>query len=391
MPNRNSGTQARDVVVIGGGLAGCSAAYFLAREGVDTLVLERGEINSGASGANAGSIHLQIPSVEFRELGSRWVESFVPALKAMKVGSEFWEQLESILGADLGFRKTGGLIAATNEYGIRLVAEKAEVEKAQGIEVEMLDRNQIFRKANYLSHRVGGGAFYPGEGKADPLLATSAFASKARDLGAEIKTSTPVVGITSEKCGFRVETGSGTISARRIICAAGAHSRSIASMVGIDLQIREVPIQVAVTEATSPLVGHLLYSAEERLTLKQMNNGTCLIGGGWPAVRNQNGRLSVNCASLAANLKLAAELVPSLASLRIVRVWPAAVNGTKDWLPILGEAPSVPGFHFNFFPWMGFTGSPIAALAVVETMMGRKPPFDISGMSPPAPLNQGRN
>ena len=391
MPNRNSGTQARDVVVVGGGLAGCSAAYFLARKGVDTLVLERGEINSGASGANAGSIHLQIPSVEFRELGSRWVESFVPALKALRAGSEFWEQLESILGADLGYRKAGGLIAATNEYGISLVAEKAEVEKAQGIEVEILDRNQIFQKANYLSRRVVGGAFYPGEGKADPLLATSAFASKARDLGAEIKTSTPVVGITSEKCGFRVETGSGTISARQIICAAGAHSRAIASMVGINLQIREVPIQVAVTEATSPLVGHLLYSAEERLTLKQMNNGTCLIGGGWPAIRNQNGGLSVNCASLAANLKLAAELVPSLASLHIVRVWPAAVNGTEDWLPILGEAPSVPGFHFNFFPWMGFTGSPISALAVVETMMGRTPPFDISGMTPPAPLNQGRN
>ena len=378
----------RDVVVVGGGLAGCSAAYFLAREGVDTLVLERRELNSGASGANAGSIHLQIPSVEFRELGRRWVEGFVPALQILKSGAEFWEQLEGILGADLGYRKTGGLIAATDESGVRLVAEKAEVERAQGIEVEILDRKHILRKAEYLSGRVEGGAYYPGEGKADPLLATSAFASRARDFGAEIKTNSPVVGITPYESGFRVETGAGAVSARRIVCAAGARSQEIAMMVGIDLRIQDVPIQVAVTEATSPLVGHLLYSAEERLTLKQVNNGTCLIGGGWPAIRNQDGRLSVSCASLAANLKLAAELVPRLASLRIVRVWPAAVNGTEDWLPILGEAPSIPGFHFNFFPWMGFTGSPIAALAVVETMLGRTPPFDIGGMSPPAPLNQ---
>ena len=378
----------RDVVVIGAGLAGCTAAYFLAREGVDTLVLERQELNSGASGANAGSIHLQIPSVEFRELGRRWVEGFVPALKALKTGAEFWERLEGILGADLGYRKTGGMIAATDESGVRLVAEKAEVERAQGIEVEILDRKHILRKAEYLSGRVEGGAYYPGEGKADPLLATSAFASKARDLGAEIKTNSPVVGITPCESGFRVETGKGMITARRIVCAAGARSREIASMVGIDLQIQDVPIQVAVTEATSPLVGHLLYSAEERLTLKQVSNGTCLIGGGWPSIRNQDGRLSVNCASLAANLKLAAELVPRLASLRIVRVWPAAVNGTEDWLPILGEAPSVPGFHFIFFPWMGFTGSPTAALAVVETMLGRTPPFDIDRMSPPKPLNR---
>lgn len=379
----------RDVVVIGGGLAGCSAAYFLAREGVDTLVLERQELNSGASGANAGSIHLQIPSVEFRELGRRWVEGFVPALKVLKSGAEFWERLEGILGTDLGYRKTGGMIAATDESGVRLVAEKAEVESAQGIEVEILDRKHILRKAEYLSGRVEGGAYYPGEGKADPLLATLAFASKARDLGAEIKTNSPVVGITPCESGFRVETGKGTVTARRIVCAAGARSRQIAAMVGIDLRIQDVPIQVAVTEATSPLVGHLLYSAEERLTLKQVSNGTCLIGGGWPAIRNQDGGLSVNCASLAANLKLAAELVPRLASLRIVRVWPAAVNGTEDWLPILGEVPSVPGFHFNFFPWMGFTGSPVAALAVVETMLGRTPPFDIGGMSPPAPLNRG--
>lgn len=377
----------RDVVVVGGGLAGCSAAYFLAREGVDTLVLERRELNSGASGANAGSIHLQIPSVEFRELGRRWVEGFVPALQILKSGAEFWGRLEGILGADLGYRKTGGLIAATDESGVRLVAEKAEVERAQGIEVEILDRKHTLRKAEYLSGRVEGGAYYPGEGKADPLLATSAFASKARDFGAEIKTNSPVVGITPCESGFRVETGKGTITARRIVCAAGARSREIAMMVGIDLQIQDVPIQVAVTEATSPLVGHLLYSAEERLTLKQVNNGTCLIGGGWPAIRNQDGRLSVSCASLAANLKLAAELVPRLASLRIVRVWPAAVNGTEDWLPILGEAPTVPGFHFNFFPWMGFTGSPIAALAVVETMLGRTPPFDVGGMLP-APLKQ---
>ena len=388
MLNRTASSATRDTIVVGGGLAGCAAAYFLAREGIDTLLLERRGINSGASGANAGSIHLQIPSVEFRELGRRWAEGFVPALKALKAGAEFWERLQGILGTDLGYRKTGGLIVATGKSGIRLVAEKAEVERAQGIEVEILDRKHILRKAEYLSCRVEGGAYYPGEGKADPLLATSAFASRARDFGAEIKSDTPVIGITPDKNGFSVESGSGTFRASRIVCAAGVHSRDIAAMVGIDLQIQDVPVQIAVTEATSPLVGHLLYSAEERLTLKQMNNGTCLIGGGWPAIQNQDGRLSVSCESLAANLKLAVALVPSLASLRIVRVWPAAVNGTEDWLPILGEAPSVPGFHFNFFPWMGFTGSPVAALAVVETMLGRTPPFDIRGMSPPAPLNQ---
>ena len=66
----NSG--AHDVIIIGGGLAGTAAAWFLAREGVDVLLLERGELNARASGANAGSIHLQIPVAEYQGLGVDW-------------------------------------------------------------------------------------------------------------------------------------------------------------------------------------------------------------------------------------------------------------------------------------------------------------------------------
>ena len=377
----------RDTVVIGGGLAGCAAAYFLAREGVDVLLLERRDLNSGASGANAGSIHLQIPSAEFSALGPSWTDAFAPALDALRAGAEFWEGLPAELGADLEYCRTGGVIAATSEAGVELIGRKAEIERERGIQVEILDSEELLAKAPYLSTAVAGGAWYPGEGKANPLLATAAFARAAVRSGAEIRTQTPVVGIDAEGPGFSVETPNGRIASRRIVCAAGEASGLVAGMLGLEFGIQGFPIQISVTEPAAPLVEHLVYSAEGRLTVKQMANGTCLIGGGWPSARNPDGTLSVSHASLVANLKLAADLVPALAALRIVRAWPAIVNGTSDWLPVIGETPSMPGFHMNFFPWMGFTGLPAASLALARAMTGKQPQFEISAFAPKAKLS----
>ena len=374
----------RDTVVIGGGLAGCAVAYFLAREGVDVLLLEGRDLNSGASGANAGSIHLQIPSAEFSALGPSWTEAFAPALAALKAGAEFWGELPGMLGTDLEYHRTGGVIAATSEAGAELIGRKAEIERERGIQVEILSRERLLAKAPYLSAAVAGGAWYPGEGKANPLLATAAFARAATRAGAEIRTQTPVVGIDAEGPGFSIETPNGRIASRRIVCAAGEASGLIAGMLGLEFGIQGFPIQISVTEPAAPLVEHLVYSAEGRLTVKQTANGTCLIGGGWPSARIPDGTLSVSHASLVANLKLAADLVPALAALRIVRAWPAIVNGTDDWLPVIGETPSMPGFHMNFFPWMGFTGLPAASQALACSMAGSPPPFDLSAFAPKA-------
>jgi glycine/D-amino acid oxidase-like deaminating enzyme len=74
-------------------------------------------------------------------------------------------------------------------------------------------------------------------------------------------------------------------------------------------------------------------------------------------------------------------VVPRLGSARLLRVWPAIVNGTADWKPILGEVPGLPGFFMNMFPWMGFTAGPISALVTAELVMGRKPSMDLQQFS----------
>jgi glycine/D-amino acid oxidase-like deaminating enzyme len=153
-------------------------------------------------------------------------------------------------------------------------------------------------------------------------------------------------------------------------------------MVGLSLPIEGHPIQVNVTEPVEPFIEHLVYFAGEKLTLKQARNGSLLIGGGWPACWSAAGeRPVVSLESLRANLRVAQTVVPRLGSARLLRVWPAIVNGTADWKPILGEVPGLPGLFMNMFPWMGFTAGPISALVTAELIMGRKPSMDLRQFS----------
>ncbi|MDH3663009.1 MAG: FAD-binding oxidoreductase [Alphaproteobacteria bacterium] len=369
-----------NVIIIGGGLGGAAATWFLSREGLDVLLLERGELNAKASGANAGSLHLQIPAAEYRKLGRAWAEHFAPTLTMLQAGAELWATLEDALSTPLEFNRSGGIIAARTGEEMELVRDKAALEARYGIEMEILDAADLLERAPYLAGDMAGGAFYPGEGKASPLLATRAFANAAVREGARLMTQTEVTGMTAGPP-YVVATKRGTFTAEKIVCAAGAEAGRIAEMAGLDLPIHGFPIQVSVTEPTGPLVPHLVYSAAGKLTLKQMANGTCLIGGGWSAARKADESLSVSNTSLASNMAMAQSVVPALSGLRVVRSWPAMVNGTDSWRPIVGEAPSCPGFFLCLFPWMGFTAGPIAAHCVADLILGRTPPIDLTGLS----------
>ncbi len=371
-----------DVLIIGGGLAGAATAYYLAREGVQVVLVERFDLNTQASGTNSGSLHVQIPHAEFLTKGEAWARNSAATLPLMLESVRLWRGLEAELGCDLEVSIEGGLLVAETETQMRDIARKAAIERAAGIEIELISAADLRRIAPYLSEGMVGAAYCADEGKANPLKATPAFVAAARRHGTLVLSDCPVIALTKEGSVYRAETGAGPIRARRVVNAAGADAGRVSAMLGLGLPIEGHPIQVSVTEPAEPLIKHLVYFAGDRLTLKQAKNGSFIIGGGWPARRSARAaRPTIDPQSLHANLSVACHVVPGLDSIRLLRVWPAIVNGTADWMPILGELPGRPGFFMNTFPWMGFTAGPISALLTAELVLGRKPRLDIAAFS----------
>lgn len=372
------GLKAMEVVVIGGGISGCTTAYYLAADGVDVALLEQFELNALASGANAGSLHAQIQPEPFADYGDAWARRYQAALPFYAASIALWLAAGQTLGRDLGVAQDGGLLVASSREEMRRIEAKAAYERAAGLEIELLDTAGLRHVAPYVSTAAIGAAFCPIEGKVDPLSATTAFAAAAQQRGARIHEHCRVIAIQRSASGFEIHTDGGKFSATRIVNAAGGQVGRIGALLGDTIDCASFPIQLSVSERLEPIIGHLVYSATEMLTLKQTQVGSVVIGGGWPAGEGARGRALVSRKSLRGNLRAAVAVVPALASIDIVRSWAAFVNGNASWLPIIGEVPGNPGVFVNYVPWMGFSGAPAAGRITASLVQGLQPPVDFS-------------
>jgi len=366
-----------DLAIIGGGLAGAATAYFACKHGASVVLLERADLNLGASGSNAGSIHAQIPFEPFRLLGPDWARRYASTIPLFQASIARWGTLEEELGGPLGLSAKGGLMVAATEPDMEMLRDKVSVERDAGLGVEMWDAARLRADAPFLSDTMLGGAFCGIEGKADPFLVAPLFARRAQELGLDLRRNAGVNGIAKGDDCFTLDTAQGSIKARRVVNAGGADAARIAMMLGVEVAIEGHAIQVSVTEKRPPTLPYLLYFTGEKLTLKQATEGGFLIGGGWPA--QLRGHPIVDHRSMVRNLVIAQTVVPSLAGVQILRSWAAMVNGTKDWRPILGEVSQVPGFYLNLFPWMGFTAAPAVSEAIAALATDRTPKVDLSG------------
>jgi sarcosine oxidase subunit beta len=372
-----------DVLVIGGGVTGCAAAYYLADAGARVTLVERHDLNTQASGRNAGGLHGQIQHEPFIELGEQWARDFGPSLGLMRDSIELWRGLPDALGADLEVNVCGGLLVAATDEQLRDVERKAAIDREFGGEVELLSRAELRRVAPYVSEAMVGGLYCPLEGKANPLLATPALARAAANRGAVLLPHTQVDAVDTTSSGFRVSTSGGAIECERIVDCGGAEAGCVSQLVGVDLPVEEHPIQLSVTEAVPSLVEHLVYYAGGRLTLKQARFGSLLIGGGWPArADGRHGRLGVDLRSLGENLRVALEVVPRAAGASLLRTWTGVCPGLADQRPVVGELDGVPGFFVSLFPFLGFCGGPIMGRLAARLALGEDPGRDLTPFSP---------
>jgi len=366
-----------EVLVIGAGIAGCSTAFWLGREGIKSIIVDKGAVNSQASGGNAGSLHVQLLSFDF---GKKAESGGSPALKTLLLQKEavsLWEKLQVELSKDFQIRTVGGLMVAENEQDVKFLEEKAAAERGAGIDVRVIDSKELHQLEPAISELMIAASYCPEEGKINPLTATQGILDAALDLGQEIHTGIEVFAIEKVNNGFTVHTSEAKYRCKNVVNAAGAWASRISGMVGREVPVHGAPLQMIITEPLEPVISHLIAHGDRHLSMKQASNGNIIIGGGWTGGWNKVVNFPTTLRdSLEGNTWVARRTVPCLDGVNIIRSW-SAMNINIDGSPILGEMPGVPGF-FNTVSSNGYTLGPILGKATSELIARGKSVHDIS-------------
>jgi glycine/D-amino acid oxidase-like deaminating enzyme len=349
-----------DALVIGGGVMGCGTALHLARGGMKVLLLDRKGLGTGASGVNAGTLSLQIKRA-----------SLVPyALR----GRELWADSLRQLGFDVHYHMTGGLTLAFTEAEAAILEARMGERKAAGVPLEIISGDAARAMEPALGPRAILASHCPIDGYADSTATGRAYRRALVDAGVTLLEGDGVAAI-ERGAGYTLRTDSGLVlHGRRLVLAAGAWTRRLGRMLGIDLPIAVRMNMVSVTERNPRLVTRTIGHATGLLTLKQSANGTMLIGGGWQGRGDaEAGPAEMIPENLVGNLRLAATALPTLARARIVRSWLGYEAHVPDMLPLAGALPGMPDAFVLACVRGGYTIGPCISELLAARILGREP------------------
>ena len=359
-----------EVIIVGGGIMGCAAAYHLASEGVSVLVLEGSEnIGNGGSTRNGGGVRQS--GRDPRELPL-----------AMYAIQHLWKSLSDMLDTDVEYYQQGNLRLGSTEKHRGILEDLTGKGAACGLDVRMIDGEEARQINPYLSQEVTCASWCPTDGHANPLMATMGYYKMARRLGAHFISGEQVVQIRKIKGAARqVVTASGTVyEGEKIIVAAGYESRFIASTVGIDIPMQPVLLETLVTEAAPPMFWQMLGTADADFYGHQTTHGSFVFGlnSGYEPYAKPGKPLSSSIASSAACRGIM-RYFPSLSEIKIVRSWAGWMDSCADHVPVISPVEEVPGLILACgFSGHGFGISPAVGLLLSQLAMEKEPALDLS-------------
>lgn len=329
-----------DVIIVGGGLHGLSAALHLAMEGLKPLVIEKDYSGRHASGVNAGGV---------RRLGRHFAE--VPlSIESMKS----WQRIGDLVGDDCGFSPCGQVKVAENDEELESLGKRVLALQASGYAHErMLNRAELLERVPAISRRCVGGVTCDGDGSANPFRTVSAFRAKAIQLGVRIESGAAVRDLVLRGLTWTARTDTATYNAPGLINAAGAWGAQVATTMGEPTPLHAAALMLMITERVQPFLGPVLGAAGRTLSFKQLGNGTVLIGGGHRgrAVPAEN-RAEVRVQGMRRSAQTVRALFPQLAGVQVNRFWAGIEGMTPDSLPVLGPS----AIHENAWHAFGFCG-----------------------------------
>ena len=346
-----------DVIVIGAGVVGCSAAYYLAKRGCKVTVLERREVACGASGRNGSGARQS--GRDNRELPL-----------AMFGVKNLWPTLGEELGEDIEYRE--------------VLEEMVRKNTSLGLDVRMVYGEDVRELIPDVAPDVRFATYCPTDGHANPMRTTLALYKRARELGARFVTQIKVLRL--EKAAGRIRrvyTDDGVYEADSVILCAGFGSRKIMRTVGLDVPVLPQLTEAFVTEPIPMVTDKFISAANGCFYAQQQRNGTWVIGGDssyeiYDATYPNEVTFSFSAPRIA---RFFLEYMPTLKGVKVIRSWSGQLDMCWDGCPVISPVEEVPGLYLGCaFTGHGFGIGPAAGYVLAQMAVGEAPAADLSGL-----------
>ncbi len=348
-------TGTADVIVIGGGIHGCSTALHCRLRGLRVLLIEKDHAGRHASGVNAGGV---------RQL-ARHLGEIPLSVHSMDI----WHHIEELVGDDCGFTNDGVILVAETQAEFEKCKERVADLQTKGFgHEELIHAAELHRLVPAVAETCPGGIVSRRDGAANPFRATQAFRRRAEELGAVIHEGERVTGLTRDGAAWVVTTDKGSYQAPNIVNAAGAWADRIAAMLGEPVPLEIIAPMLMITTRLPAFIRPVVILRGRKLSFKQFKNGTVMIGGGYEgwAQRDENATV-LDWKKLGKSARTVFELFPIMRSTHIIRAWAGIEARMPDDIPVFGPSSTSEGvFHQFGFSAHGFQLGPGAGSVMSE-------------------------
>lgn len=360
-----------EVIIVGGGVVGNAAAYYLAKRGVEVIVLEGSDsIGHGGSSRNGGGV---------RQSG-RDVRELPYAIYGIK---NIWPTLSEELGVDVEYVRKGNLRLGLNEDHIKILEGLTANAQGLGLDVTMVSAEEVKDICPHLSDQVVGASWCPTDGHANPMKTTLAYFKRARELGVTFISGAKATAIKKIRGKARqVVVEDGTIfEGEHIILAAGYESRFVADSVGINIPMYPYFGSAIVTEAQPKMFDIMLGVATAEIYGHQCAHGSFVFGSGTglePTKKPDMDDLKLMSLEGSANCRGIMKYVPKLKDAKIVRTWGGWMDMTPDGVPVISPVEEVPGLIIACgMCGHGFGTAPAVGYMLSQMVVGEKTVCDL--------------
>ncbi|MFG2156962.1 NAD(P)/FAD-dependent oxidoreductase [Streptomyces olivaceus] len=368
-----------DVVVVGAGMVGAACALYAAREGLDVVVVDRGQVAGGTTGAGEGNL-----LVSDKEPG--------PELELALLSAGLWTGLAEELGRETEYEPKGGVVVAETPEALAGLETFAAGQRAAGVSALGVTADRLHDLEPRLAPGLAGAVHYPQDAQVMPALAA---AHLLRASGARLRTGRTVTGVLRGPGGAvrGVRTDRGDVHAPAVVNASGPWGGEVAALADVHLPVLPRRGYVLVTEPLPPRIRHKVYAADyvadvasdsAALQTSPVVEGTAagpvLIGASRERVGFDR---SVSLPALRALAAGATRLFPFLARVRALRTYAGFRPYLPDHLPAIGADPRAPGlFHACGHEGAGIGLSTGTGHLIAGLLTGAAPALDLTPFRP---------